>query len=126
MGRRFNINREQFDDVIELISSGMTTKKACEKVGVEKNSFYSFKKVYELDNLYAQAKIEQLEILADELIDLADEDLKTDPDGRFSNADVQKQRLRVDTRKFLFAKLLSKFKPDFNNFNSKEEIEIEI
>jgi len=63
---------------------------------------------------YAQAKIEQADILAEECLEIADDDsmdVKYDPktgDELCNTEFIARSRLRVDTRKWLAAKLLPK------------------
>ena len=63
---------------------------------------------------YAQAREDQMQTWADEIISIADDDTldvvtKTTPQGREYEAldqqNVQRSRLRIDTRKFLMAKI---------------------
>ena len=75
------------------------------------NSFHYLNLCNEdLANIYAKAKSQQMEFMADEIIEIADDgknDTYIDPDGLTkTNTDViQRSRLRVDTRKWLMAKL---------------------
>jgi len=67
----------------------------------------------EFSALYAQAKIIQADLLAEECLDIADDDsndAKIGPDGfEICNTEfIARSRLRIDTRKFLAAKLLPK------------------
>lgn len=62
---------------------------------------------------YAQAKLMQADLLAEECLDIADDDsndIKIGPDGfEICNTEfIARARLRVDTRKWLAAKLLPK------------------
>ena len=62
---------------------------------------------------YAQAKCEQADLLAEECLDIADDDsgdIKLSPDGfELCNTEfIARARLRVDTRKWLASKLLPK------------------
>lgn len=62
---------------------------------------------------YAQAKIEQADILAEECLEIADDnsqDINYDNEGnRIPNTEfIARSRLRIDTRKWLAAKLLPK------------------
>lgn len=66
---------------------------------------------------YALAKVEQADILAEECLEIADDDskdIKFDKDGNeLCNTEfIARARLRVDTRKFLAAKLLPKLYGD--------------
>ena len=62
---------------------------------------------------YAEAKMRQAELMAEEIIDIADDgrnDTYTDEDGneRTSQDVINRSRLRVDTRKWLMSKLAPK------------------
>jgi len=63
---------------------------------------------------YAQAKIEQADLLAEECLEIADDDsrdIKVNPEtgDEYLNTEfVARARLRIDTRKWLAAKLLPK------------------
>ena len=67
----------------------------------------------EFATLYAQAKMVQADLLAEECLEIADDtthDIKVTPEGYESlNGEyVARSRLRIDTRKWLAAKLLPK------------------
>lgn len=57
---------------------------------------------------YARAKSDGLEKMADELLEIADAPVKSLDSGATDNGAVQKQRLQVDTRKWLLSKLAPK------------------
>lgn len=66
---------------------------------------------------YAQAKMQQAEIMAEQILDIADysaQDTITDEDGneRINSEFVARSRLRVDTRKWLASKLAPKIYGD--------------
>ena len=61
-----------------------------------------------LQERYARAKFDGLEVLADELLEIADEDVERTPMGTYDSGAVNKQRLQVDTRKWLLSKLAPK------------------
>jgi hypothetical protein len=57
---------------------------------------------------YAHSRQVGLEVMADDLLNIADQDPVKATDGRIDNAGVQHQRLRVDTRKWILSKQLPK------------------
>ncbi|MGE4118960.1 MAG: hypothetical protein AB7F29_13890 [Candidatus Nitrosocosmicus sp.] len=63
---------------------------------------------------YAQAKLDQAELLAEECMEIADDDMldtKIDPETGYETCNTEfiaRSRLRVDTRKWLASKLLPK------------------
>lgn len=84
-----------------------------------KDTVNAWRSLYpEFSAQYAQAKIKQADLLAEEIIDIADdatndwmESLSDDEqsDGwRFNSEHFQRSRLRIDTRKWLASKLLPK------------------
>jgi len=85
---------------------------------------------------YAQAKLFQADLLAEEMLDIADDATNDwmetfDDEGnegwKFNGEHVQRSRLRIDTRKFLAAKLLPKQygdKPDDKKAEDKSVIEM--
>lgn len=57
---------------------------------------------------YAQSKAEGLEVMADEILEIADEPVGYLDNGATDSGAVNKQRLQVDTRKWLLSKLAPK------------------
>ena len=57
---------------------------------------------------YAHSRQVGLEVMADDVLNIADQDPVLTPDGKIDNAGVQHQRLRVDTRKWILSKQLPK------------------
>jgi hypothetical protein len=65
----------------------------------------------EFSRMYAEAKIKQSELLAERLIDLAEEKayyIDAEGNERVDGGFIQSQRLQVDTTKWIAAKLLPK------------------
>ena len=65
----------------------------------------------ELAIQYAHARQTQYELLADEIVAISDENYTTDEHGvkeRLSSEAIQRNRLRVDTRKWMLSKMLPK------------------
>ena len=66
---------------------------------------------------YAHARQMAYELLADEIVAIADENYTTDEHGvreRLSSEAIQRNRLRVDTRKWMLSKMLPKVYGDQN------------
>jgi len=57
---------------------------------------------------YAHSRQVGLEVMADDTLNIADQEPVKLADGRIDNAGVQHQRLRVDTRKWILSKQLPK------------------
>ena len=88
-------------EAIELICAGLSVKKACQQVGMSHVHFFRIiNNDNELGNQYARAMEMRADVLFDETIDIAD---NPDPD-----ADTQRDRLRVDARKWVTSKMLPK------------------
>lgn len=71
----------------------------------------------EFNTRYAQAKLKQADLLAEEVLDVADDarndwmesfDKNGNPEMKLNSEHVQRSRLRIDTRKWLASKLLPK------------------
>ena len=57
---------------------------------------------------YAHSRQVGLEVMADDTLNIADQEPVKTADGKIDNAGVQHQRLRVDTRKWILSKQLPK------------------
>jgi hypothetical protein len=57
---------------------------------------------------YAHSRQVGLEVMADDTLNIADQEPVKTADGKIDNAGVQHQRLRVDTRKWILSKMLPK------------------
>tara|TARA_R100001126_G_scaffold80263_1_gene48705 strand:- start:156 stop:485 length:330 start_codon:yes stop_codon:yes gene_type:complete len=55
--------------------------------------------------MYSRARAIGAEVLADEMHDLAASPLPSDLDPRLANAEVQRRRVEIDTKKWTFAKM---------------------
>ena len=66
----------------------------------------------EFSGQYAAAKMKQAELLAEEILDISDDDSQdtiiTDKGPSFNSEYVQRSRLRIDTRKWIACKLIPK------------------
>ena len=104
----------------EILSAIATTPKSLESICKDIESAPSARTVYkwlegdeELVQRYARAKESQLQVLADQLVDLADTDricekitVKADGSREVVILDqVERTKLQIDTRKWLLAKL---------------------
>lgn len=92
------LDPKKFDAIVEAIANGVPTYKAIKSQHVGEPTFYAALNADEaLQQRYARAKTSAIEALADETIKIAD-----------SKGDHNDRRLRVDTRKWLLAKLAPK------------------
>ena len=104
----------------------------------DKTTIYLWRYKYpDFSNQYAQAKLKQADLLAEECLEIADdatndwmENFSDDGDSigyKLNGEHVQRSRLRIDTRKFLAAKLLPKQygeKPEDKKAEDKSVIEM--
>lgn len=92
-------NRAVFDAICEDVAGGMLVSAACEKHGVDRSTVWRWcADDEELRTAYARVRGMQIESMADEIMQISD-------DAPTSSEGIQKARLRVDTRKFLMAKI---------------------
>ena len=116
-GRPTDFNQEMADRICDLVAS--TThglSRLCElypDLPVKSTINLWRYKHPSFSALYAQAKIVQADLLAEECLDIADDssnDTIIDPEGyeKANTEYIARSRLRVDTRKWLAAKLLPK------------------
>lgn len=117
IGRPTDYNEEIADIICDLIA---TSTKGLAKICIdnpelpEERTIHRWRVKHEsFRQQYVKAKQEQAELLAQEILDIADEstgDVKYDKDGNESlNGEyVARSRLRVDARKWVASKLLPK------------------
>ena len=95
--------------VLEGMRSGLSALKACEAAGVHQSTFNTWLNDDEaLAVDYARAREYLIERMAQEIMDISDQDVGLAVDGKKDWAAVQKHKLQVDTRKWLLSKLAPK------------------
>lgn len=100
---------EQIKQILDLMNSGLSLHKACQSINLSMGRFNDWvSQDTELAADYARARENLIEKMAAETMEISDEELPTDAFGKVDSAAVQKQRLRVDTRKWLLSKLAPK------------------
>jgi hypothetical protein len=103
-----------FDDVItDIAENGTSAIAALKKVKMSTATFYKLLRDDEKLKRYARATEMRAEVMAEEILTIADNtggDIITLPDGRevTNHEVVNRDRLRVDARKWLLAKLQPK------------------
>lgn len=102
------------DRICEMLSQGKSLRKAAEAEGISASTVLDWTRKYpEFGEQYARARETGYQLLADELVEIADDgssDSYTDDEGR-TRVDaevVARSRLRLDTRKWLLSKMLPK------------------
>jgi hypothetical protein len=106
---------ELIDEILtELSCSSKGLYTICKSMGVDYSGFYKhLAKRDDLIHKYARAKELQMEYMADEIQQIADDgtnDTYIDDNGKVKTDydNIQRSKLRVDTRKWLMSKLLPK------------------
>jgi hypothetical protein len=88
-----------FDEIINDISENGKSLIAALKGRMSASTFYGMIQDKEKSQIYARACESRAEVMANEILEISDS-----PESK-DNAVVQRDRLRVDTRKWLLAKL---------------------
>ena len=108
---RPKVKQEIILEALTLVSGGLSIREACKKAGIDYSTFYQKVALPEYTNQYARALEIRADVLFDQIIDIAD-----NPD---QDADVQRDRLRVDARKWVVSKMLPK------KYGDKTSVEID-
>ncbi|MCL4715483.1 MAG: hypothetical protein KJZ75_11280 [Hyphomonadaceae bacterium] len=122
IGRPLTYTREKADAVLALMIDGqnpLAMKEACRALDIASGTFCGWV-VEDIDGLadrYARAQKIRGQILADEIVAIADDasqDVTVGEDGkaRVDHDHIQRSKLRVDTRKWVLAKVLPKIYGD--------------
>lgn len=120
-GRPSIYNSELADLIcLRIATNQESTHKLCQRYDdmPDTTCIYEWRHKHpEFAHKYAQAKMQQAEIMAEQILDIADDctkDIRYDKDGNETcNTEfVARSRLRVDTRKWLASKLAPKIYGD--------------
>ena len=101
---------ELASQVCELVAGGMSLVGVCRMDGMPayRTVMDWLAKHDDFAHRYARAREEQADTLADQLLDIADDQPPLDPNGKTDAAWVSWQKNRIDTRKWIAAKLKPK------------------
>lgn len=101
VGRPHGYTEEKALEICELVADGQSINKISKMPGMPNRSTILkwFRDVPEFSTMYARAKEIGFEVLADEIIDLADAEENMNKDQ------LRRHQLMIDTRKWLLAKL---------------------
>lgn len=103
------VEAAQNKTVLELMQQGYSARKAAMSVGLTINGFLNrVNQDTELAAQYAKARDALLEKMADDTLDIADQEPAMTAEGKLDGVSVAHARLRVDTRKWLLSKLAPK------------------
>jgi hypothetical protein len=118
VGRPSSYTKEISSKLCSYLSMGKSLRTACKQEGMPSMpTVYKWISDYpEFLNQYTRAKEESAEALAEDMLDIADESpiaVETDKDGnvvgtKLDSAGVARNRLRVETRKWVASKLKPK------------------
>lgn len=109
---------EQFEEILADVAAGEATHRAVESRGINRRTFYARLATDEdAANRYARAKRLGCEAHADQIVEIADADPATipvhDAEGNLIEVKIDTafeawRKTRIDSRKWLLAKLLPK------------------
>ena len=107
------MDRAKADHVLQLLSEGLSLRKSAVEADVPMQTFQTWmEKDEELAGQYAQARARGYALLADELIEIADDSsgdvIQTESGPKADSEFAARSRLRVDTRKWMLSKMLPK------------------
>ena len=121
LGRPTKRNPKREKIILEGVAKGKSLRKVCKEAGIETTTFLDWVRKDDSFALqYARAKEIAAELMADEILEIADdtsqdelfveqEDASGKSAKRVQNSEfINRSRLRVDSRKWLLSKLLPK------------------
>jgi len=119
--------QQKITEVLTQMREGKSLRQASKMAGVARQTFLDWvDKDQELSGQYARARSDMIDKIADDIMTIADEDLIPTGKGKVDSAMVQKQRLRVDTRKWLLSKLAPKKYGDKLELSGDEQAPVSI
>ncbi len=119
--------QQKISKVLAQMREGKSLRQSAESAGVARQTFLDWvDKDEELAGQYAHARAAMIDKIADDIMTIADEDLIPTGEGKVDSAMVQKQRLRVDTRKWLLSKMAPKKYGDKLELSGDEQAPIPI
>lgn len=111
-GRPTDYSKELADKICERLTEGQSLRSVCraEDMPAASTVFRWLRDHKEFKEQYAYAKQEATDALAEEIMDISDDTIDVIKSGaeKKSGAYAQAQRLRVDTRKWIMAKMKPK------------------
>jgi len=95
--------------VFDRMRSGLSALKACKDVGLNQSTFNDWMNADKaLSAEYARAREELQDLIADEVLDIADSPPGLTEHGSVDSGSVADKRLRVDSRKWYLSKVAPK------------------
>ena len=92
------------DQICEKVENGTPLSRVCKMEGFPSPSvvYYWLRKIPEFEQQYGLAKRNQLELMAEEILEIADDSAG----DKGNSANVNRARLMVDARKFILERLM--------------------
>ena len=119
--------QQKITEVLTQMREGKSLRQASQMAGVARQTFLDWvDKDPELSGQYAQARADMIDCLADEIIEIADEELIPTGDGKIDSAMVQKQKLRMEGRKWSLSKMAPKKYGDKLELSGDEQAPVSI
>ena len=120
---------EKIEDVLQHVALGKTVRQAFDKAGIERKLLAPLYQILLRDkairSLYDEARELAAESMADEIIDISDErSTDRDEDGKIQHEVINRDRLRVDTRKFLMGRFVPKRFGDNKHIHHEGNVEL--
>jgi len=101
--------KELSDAVLNGMRSGLSALKSCQAAGITQSMFNRWLLNDEvLATEYAHAREDLIELMANDILEIADSPIGVTDSGMSDSGAVADKRLRVDTRKWLLSKLAPK------------------
>lgn len=112
----FTYTPEIADKICEYVENGMALSRVCKLEGMPTPAtvYRWLRNFPEFNEAYTRAKDTQLEMLAEEILEIADDG----SEDKGNNLKVQRDRLKVDSRKFL----LERLRPDKYGTRNRSEV----
>ena len=109
-GRPAMYSPELADEILRRLEESESMVKICNSAGMPSRTtvFKWIETDKSFADKYARAKDVGLEMMAEEMLKIADDPVGSTDTGATDSGAVQKQRLQVDTRKWLLSKLAPK------------------
>jgi hypothetical protein len=126
-------NQTIADSICELIQQGQSLRSACAENQIAPSTVLGWVSAYStFSEQYAKAREIGYKLLADEILSIADEkDVEVKYDGDDVKLDlsptaIARNRLRVDTRKWMLSKMLPKVYGDKLELSGNKESPLEV
>lgn len=102
---------ETFKEIINFVQDGNSLKESCDKSRITRETFYKWIKEDETkSDTYARAREYRSDLIFEEILDIADNsgrDKKLNDEGIevVDHENIQRDKLRVDARKWMLSKM---------------------